>query len=143
MGRILKSAAFAAAAFLLPALEADAQSLSPAQEARYTIQIVGWVPVICRATLNQDMVSEDEGVVDLGDLQEFCNDAGGYQVWIDSTPGAGGILYVDGQEIPLSQSGATLISTSPTAAKRARHLALDTGQGGSAPASLSIRVVAL
>ena len=143
MGRVLRSVALAAAALALPVLEADAQSASASQEARYTIQITGWVPVICRATLNQQMVSDGEGLVDLGNLDEFCNDAGGYQVWIDSTPGATGVLTVDGQEIPLSLSGATLISTSATAAHRARHLALDTGDSTNAPTSLSIRVVAL
>ena len=137
MVRMLKSAALAAA-LAFTALQADA---NPSGEAHYTVSITGWVPVICRATLNQTLFIEDEDIVDLGQLDEFCNASQGYQVWIDSTPGVSGTLYVDGQEISLSTTGTTLISTSPTAAKRSRHLALSVGD--SPLASLSIRVVAL
>lgn len=146
MGRFFASAVLAAGMIAAGATTTGALSAEPGREAHYAIQVMGWVPLICRATLSQDQVADDEGIVDLGDLQEFCNDAGGYQVWIDSAPGVTGMLYVDGQEVPLSADGATLVSSSTTAAKRTKHLVLDIGANESAEnisPSLSIRVVAL
>ena len=112
-------------------------------ETGYTFQIRGFVPVICRATVDADHVVPQDGKVALGTMREFCNSASGYEVWADHSTGlAGSSLVVDGHEVRLSLSGATLISQSRSAAVAKRDLMLNLAEGATS-GSLSIRVIAL
>jgi hypothetical protein len=115
-----------------------------ASPARYTIEITGFVPVICNVTMSQSIVTPaSEESIDLGDMSEFCNSPNGYQVWVDYTGMETATIEVDGERIPLSASGTTMISTSATAAKRTRHISLDIGANSPPPSSLSMRIVPL
>jgi hypothetical protein len=109
----------------------------------FSLDLEGVVPVICKASVNAARAPAGAGHVDLGKLSEFCNNPGGYQVWVDYSPElANATLLVDGQSVPLSASGATMISGSSTAAVAVHDLALDLPDGG-AQGSISVRVVAL
>jgi hypothetical protein len=100
----------------------------------YTVRLEGYVPVICRVSVEGPAVSAS--------MTEFCNNPGGYQVWIDHQAGLdGAAIQVDGQRIGLSPSGATLISASSTAAFRTRQIAVEGEQGQIA--ALSLRIVPL
>lgn len=115
-----------------------AGSAAQAGAASYTINITGYVPVVCRVTAANTQVQSGQ-TVDLGNLTEFCNNPTGYQVWVDYTPGiTGETMYVDGNAIPLSSSGSTMIDSSSTAASLVRSLSIS---GADQPTSISLRVV--
>ena len=131
----------AALASFLAGAGAGAQAGEPA--GGLTMNIEGFVPVICRATVDASSATASDTRVDLGKLREFCNNPSGYQVWVDYPPElASATLIVDGQSVPLSASGTTLVSTSPTAAVAAHDLALDLPSTG-VQATISVRVVTL
>ena len=109
----------------------------------YTFKIEGFVPVICRATIDGSHVVPSEGVVHLGTMNEFCNNGSGYQVWATHSASlAGSTMSVDGLEVQLSPSGETLLSQSSSAAVAQRQLVLNLADGTSS-GSLSVRVQTL
>jgi hypothetical protein len=113
--------------------------------AAYTMDVRGFVPVVCRVSVDQSLVrpAEKQAQIQLGTLQEFCNSPNGYEVWVDHAPGLHtAAFYVDGRRVPASPQGSTLISTSSNAAIRSHDLALDLGEAGALPPSLSLRIVA-
>lgn len=133
---------FVSAAVLSTLLAGNANSDQPlsASGAGYTFQIQGFVPVICRATVEGATYAPQAGRIDLGTLDEFCNSPAGYQVWAEHSPNlAGAKLVIDGREVPLSDSGVTMVSQSPGAAVHKRTLALELADGKTT-GSLSIRV---
>ena len=99
--------------------------------AQFTISLVGYVPVICRANVDASSVAPVAGTTSLGMLKEFCNSPRGYQVVADYSPElASAKLLVDGVEVPLSAAGSTVVSQSDSA-KIAKHsLALEMPQDG-------------
>lgn len=134
--------AFLAAAALCVGTAHAAVVGEGAQTAGYTLTITGFVPVICRASLDATVVPGAPGRTSLGALNEFCNSPNGYQVFVESSPElAGATLLIDGSPVLLSASGPTLVSASNGPAIESRQLALDTS--GAVSGSLSIRVVAL
>lgn len=136
---------FVTAAVLSTMVAGAANSTQPlnASGGGYTFRIQGFVPVICRATVQDATYAPRAGRIDLGTLDEFCNSPAGYQVWAEhSTSLAGSKLVVDGREVRLSRSGATMISQSRNAAVAKRPLALEMADGATT-GSLSIRVKAL
>jgi hypothetical protein len=118
-------------AFTTLTASALASTAAVAAPAGFTLAMTGHVPTLCRAEVR----------LDLGTLEEFCNDADGYEVYAEPSPGlAGAVLVVDGAEIPLSASGPTLVSRSDHADIATRSLELRrAGPGG----SLTIRIVPL
>ena len=89
-----------------------------------TIELRGYVPVICRATLHSAPAFRDDGVVELGSLDEFCNAGSGYRVVVDYAPGEDpGQLLVDGREVPLDRSGRTVIAQVSGPSISSRNLA--------------------
>lgn len=106
------AAVAAAGALVSFAPIASAQAAS-----QYQIGIEGKVPVICRVALDKVQTDANSGVVSLGQLKEFCNNAGGYDVVADYSPAlAGAKLVVDGVEIPLGSAGSVKVSQSDRAA---------------------------
>lgn len=106
-----------------PAASSTANSFSGASS--YSITLRGFVPVICRVSVTPSSTAAETGVQDLGAMKEFCNAPNGYDVLIEHTGEANGAaIIVDGQEIALSDTGETVISTSSTAAFRDRALQL-------------------
>lgn len=110
---------------------------------QYSIGISGFVPVICRASVDATIVVPSTGEVPLGALREFCNSPGGYEVYADYSPAfAGASLVVDGARVPLSSVGSTRVSSSSNAAITSRSLALDLPEGVDG-GNISFRIVAL
>ncbi|MGA0602862.1 hypothetical protein ACO2Q3_19290 [Caulobacter sp. KR2-114] len=123
------------------AASASAPSVLP-QQSSFTIGIQGFVPVICRASVNATQVASQTGQTPLGQLSEFCNSPNGYQVWVDYSPTlANSSIIIDGRTVQLDSSGSALIDSSTTAAITSKDLALNQADG--AQGNISIRVVAL
>ena len=115
----------------------------PMQTTSYTITVTGFVPVICRAQIDATIVPGASGLTNLGELNEFCNNPNGYQVFVDSSPElANATLLVDGREVTLSGDAPTLVVASNGPAIESRNLALNLPEGG-VSGSLSVRIVAL
>lgn len=97
---------------------------------RLSIGISGFVPVICRANVDAQMVSPMGGDGSLGSLREFCNSPNGYRVVAQYSPSlASGALVVDGQTIGLTDSGEAVVSSSDTAGIQTHSLALELPEG--------------
>jgi hypothetical protein len=110
----------------------------------YQISVRGFVPVICRVSLDQQSALAGGKVTDLGVMHEFCNNANGYIVYVDSSPGlSGGIISVDGRKIALAASGSTAIAQSDRAARKSRKISLDLSQLPNQNGSLWFRIVPL
>jgi hypothetical protein len=107
---------------------------------QYTIAVVGYVPVICRANVEASLITPQAGTVSLGTLKEFCNSPSGYRVVANySAALAKAKLVVDGREVELGEGGSIVVSESDHAAiaNRALELVLpEDGQTG----SLSFRI---
>lgn len=104
----------------------------------FTLEMTGQVPTICYAEVQLNAAR-------LGTMDEFCNDANGYEVFAEHSPElADAVLVVDGVEVKLSASGPTRISHSDRAdiASRSLELRLPDGRAA-ANGALSFRVVAL
>ena len=107
---------------------------------QYTIDIVGFVPVICRANVETTMVAPKAGAVSLGTLKEFCNSPSGYRVVADYSPAlANAKLVVDGKKLALGAGGSVVVSESNTAAINNRSLELQLPTDGQT-GSLSFRI---
>lgn len=134
--------ALASAAGVL-ALTTPATAVSPnvgLASGQFTIGISGFVPVICRTSLDASMVAPTAGTVQLGSLREFCNSPNGYRVHADYSPElARARLLVDGRPVPLGRGGTSVVSHSNRAAIDSHSLALDLPQGVSG-GSISFRI---
>jgi hypothetical protein len=111
---------------------------APASPAGFTLELTGYAPIICHAEVQLDAAN-------FGKIDEFCNDANGYEVYAEHSPElADAVLVVDGVDVPLSASGPTRVSRSDHADIATRSLELRLPDGRAAPnGTLSFRVVAL
>lgn len=129
--------AFAIASTLLAG---SATAAAPANSS-YTIGITGFVPVICHAQFDASVVPSQAGETSLGQLNEFCNNPNGYQIFAETSPElADATLLVDGEAITLAAGASTLVVSAdgPSIASREVSLASNGAAG-----SLSFRLVAL
>ena len=132
----LGSAALAAALVLATPASAIAPGVNLGS-GQFTIGLVGYVPVICRASVDATVVTPSSGTVQLGALNEFCNSPNGYVVVANYSASLGSAtLLVDGKAVPLGVDGATIVTHSATAAITTHMLALE----GAAAGSLSFRI---
>ena len=133
-----------AASLAILAMSGTAISAAPGAvsgKSSFTLEIRGFVPVICRVSVDTTWVAPSEDVIALGQMNEFCNDPSGYSVFVDHAPNLdGAALIVDGERVALSATGTTLIRRSETAARRSSELQLDMG-GEEDLTTLSLRVV--
>lgn len=107
---------------------------------QYTIGVVGYVPVVCRANVEAGLVAPVAGTVSLGTLKEFCNSPGGYRVVADYTPAlADAKLVIDGKKIALGTGGSVVVSESDRAAIADRSVELELPKNGQT-GSLSFRI---
>jgi hypothetical protein len=98
---------------------------------QFTIGIVGYVPVICRANVDASAIAPVAGTTSLGLLKEFCNSPSGYRVIADYSPTlAQARLIVDGIPVQLAAEGTTVVSQSDSAAIADHTLALELPQDG-------------
>ena len=108
--------------------------------AQFSIGIVGYVPVICRANVDASAVAPVAGTTSLGLLKEFCNSPSGYRVVADYSPQlASARLIVDGVPVALAAEGSTVVSQSDSAAIADHTLALELPQDGQT-GSISFRI---
>lgn len=113
------------------------------QPGRFTLGISGFVPVICRASVDATAVPAAAGEVSLGTLSEFCNNPNGYEVYADHSAGlAGGSIVVGGQKMPLSETGSTRIRQSDRARIDSNGLSLEMPEGVTS-GQISFRIVPL
>ena len=126
------------------AMATFAGSANAVEPVSYELRLRGYVPVICRASVGASVAAIERGVVALGTLNEFCNNANGYEVWVDYSPQlSGAILMVDGRAVRLAGAQSSVkVSASMHAAMQTRQLALHL-QGRRPEGSISFRVVAL
>jgi len=119
-------------------------SANAVEPASFELRLRGYVPVICRASVETSTAVVRGSVVHLGALNEFCNNANGYEVWVDYSPHlSGAILMVDGRAVRLAGAHSSVrISASSHAAMQTRDLALYL-RGQRPDGSISFRVVAL
>lgn len=107
---------------------------------QYTIGVVGYVPVVCRANVEATVIKPKAGAIPLGLLKEFCNSPSGYRVVADFSPAlANATLVVDGKKIDLGSAGSVVVSESDRAAITDRTLELQMPQDGQTGA-LSFRI---
>ena len=115
------------------ALTAPASAVAPGvglSSSQFTIELVGYVPVICRASVDAALVGTAAGSASLGSLNEFCNSPGGYRVHADySASLANARIIVDGQPVALSDAGTSVISQSDTAAIDSHDLSHELPEG--------------
>ena len=135
---------WSAAAIAASALASSAAwGAAPADQASYSLQLSGYVAVACRAQLTTTEVPAQAGQIPLGQMDEFCNNANGYEVWVDYSPSlAGDTIEVDGKSFALDASGSTRIDASSAPAIASKTVALDVPTGG-VSGTVSIRVVIL
>ena len=109
--------------------------------AQFTIGLVGYVPVICRANVDASAVAPVAGTTSLGMLKEFCNSPTGYRVVADYSPQlAQAKLIVDGVPVPLHKNGGSAVVSQSSSAAIANHsLALELPKGGQ-PGTISFRI---
>lgn len=113
----------------LLALSAPAVGARPGLDAGtgdVQIGISGYVPVICRTTVEGGQFTVRDGQVSLGSMREFCNNPRGYAIHADfSSNLAKGALVVGGKRIPLDASGSVQIVKSDQARITSRPIDLE------------------
>jgi hypothetical protein len=138
--KLIKSAVVAAG---LCATIAPAGAFAPSVDvgsAQFSIGVVGYVPVICRAQIDATSVAPVAGTTSLGLLKEFCNSPTGYRVIADYSPAlADAKLIVDGQQVALNKDGSSVISQSDSAAIADHTLAIELPADGQV-GNISIRI---
>jgi hypothetical protein len=121
-----------------------AGSAGGAGAATWSIQIQGIVPLLCNVDLNgvdQVTPGEDKSKIHLGQMKEFCNSGTGYTVFATTPAGTGGAFVVNGQVVPVQAGGVTQLDMSSTAAIEKKSLDYEP-QGGQAPATISLSIMA-
>ena len=95
-----------------------------------SINIVGWVPVVCRATVDATAIAPSSGTVQLGSLNEFCNNPNGFRVVADYSPAlTGAQLTLDGNVVTFGEGGSTVIKTSNEPAIASHPVSLNLPEG--------------
>lgn len=108
------------------------------------IRLHAVVPVLCRVQLNAEPGQPDEdGVVQLGFADEFCNAPRGYRVVVQHAQDLeGAALISGGVRIPLSPTGETVLTDSFHPDLRRVALAADLGDHPEDFRSLGVRIEA-
>lgn len=139
----MKLTKIALAAIGLSATIAPAGAFAPSVDvgsAQVKFDIIGYVPVICRANVEASAIAPVAGTTSLGLLKEFCNSPSGYRVVADYSPSlAQAKLIVDGKPVPLGKEGSTVVTQSNNAAIADHTLALELPKNGPT-GNLSFRI---
>lgn len=97
----------------------------------YVLNLV--VPVDCRLQHLPDGAGGMSGqAFMLGQISEYCNDPGGYEIVVNYTPGTleGTVLSIGEEQVTLNGSGQAVVSRAPGPRIRARALSAIPGQNG-------------
>ncbi|MGE8140808.1 hypothetical protein ACQKOE_02420 [Novosphingobium sp. NPDC080210] len=96
------------------------------QSGTYQITLRGFVPTICRVSVEPKVTPAGGVLVDLGEMKEFCNSPNGYIVYADHTPNVtGAVLIIDGRSVVLSPHGSTMLLESRGPGNRTHKVSLD------------------
>ena len=107
----------------------------------YQVSINGFVPVICRVSVLGTPSTTGNGLINLGEMNEFCNNGRGYRVYIDhSSKASDAAVIVDGQRVPLSPEGSTMIYEASGPGKRTHQLSLDVSNSADSVGGLWFRI---
>jgi hypothetical protein len=103
--------------------------------------LAGQAQLVCRAGIAPSAAAAPGAQIALGQLNEFCNDPDGFDVWIDyPTSLSSASLIVDGKSQNLSKTGTIRVSHASRPGQASLSLALN-GSRISGPISLTVRVV--
>lgn len=133
-----------AAALMMTGFAAQADTGALRSKASTTIGIRAFVPVLCRVQFAADVGTVgDDGIVELGKTEEFCNAPRGYRVIVEHEANLDGAAFIsDGVRIPLSSTGETVLTDSIHPDIRSMNLALDLGKDHAQLHSLGVRIEA-
>jgi hypothetical protein len=116
------------AAALMATLGFSAQADAPGNSSSTTIRLRAVVPIICHVQMSEATGVIEDGVADLGSAREFCNAPRGYRVIVrHPTDLEGAVIIKDGERIPLSAGGETVLTDSHRPDIRSMRLAVETG----------------
>ena len=131
------------AAAVAAALVWTAVAAAPASAAS-GIGLYGQAPLVCSAGIAAApaaAATTPGAPLALGQLNEFCNDPDGFDVWIDYPASLStASLIVDGQAEQLSADGTIVVSHASNPGQASLSLALS-GQPTSGPIALTVRLV--
>lgn len=107
-----------------------------------SVYLRAFVPVYCNVELQPSIgVAADQGVIDLGRSQEFCNAPRGYRIILQHpTDMPHAAIISDTVRIPLSESGETVLADSDHPGFQFRDLALDLGHEQASISRLGLRM---
>lgn len=105
---------------------AAAMISAPGTASTYGVELRGNVAVSCHVTGQTPVVDLSQKVADLGVLREFCNNAAGYNLYLDYAPQlAGAVVTVDGASIQLGSEGTATLAAETGPAMRSRSVQID------------------
>jgi hypothetical protein len=105
---------------------AAAMISAPGTASTYGVELRGNVAVSCHVTGQTPVVDLSQKVADLGVLREFCNNAAGYNLYLDYAPQlAGAVVTVDGTSIQLGSEGTATLAAETGPAMRSRSVQID------------------
>ncbi len=110
-----------------------------------TIEMRGQVGVVCKLNFASTTVPPSaNGQVDFGMVQEFCNAANGYRIYLnfDPTTLAGAQLQLGSDTVQLGNSGMEMVSSYDSANLRARPMTMSLARPLSGPAAIALRIEA-
>lgn len=104
-----------------------------------SVNIRGIVPTVCRVQFSQPTVANGP-VIQLGQMQQLCNNIDGYRVVMQHPAGLNGAtVSVDGVETPISSGNETILVDSNRPAFRTSEVSLNFGDTDG-PGALSFRI---
>lgn len=122
---------------------AAAMISAPSTASSYGVELRGHVPVSCHVTGQSAMIDVADDVADLGVLREFCNNASGYNLYLDYAPQlAGAVVTVDGTSLALGAAGTATLATETGPAMRTRSVQIDlSGVEDASNLAIAFRIV--
>ena len=138
-----KSALGIVVAVLATMMNSIAPAVAMNVDGRTQFRISGTVRTICRVQFDTAAAIVEGDNVDFGRMTEFCNNAEGYTVVINTPKQLdGATLYVDGIATPLSESGTTVVVNSTVPNWQRRSITLNLNGNNPAAANVSFRAQA-
>lgn len=99
---------------------------APSAASSYGVELRGTVAVSCHVTGQSALIDVSSDIADLGVLREFCNNAAGYNLYLDYAPQlAGAVVTVDGTRIALGSEGTTALAIEAGPAIRTRAVQIE------------------
>lgn len=115
----------------------------PTSASSYGVELRGYVPVSCHITGDAAIIDIADASADLGQVREFCNNAAGYDLYLDYAPElAGAVVLIDGESIALDEDGTASLAAEAGPAIRSRSVQIDlSGVEESSNLAISFRIV--